>query len=815
MATDKRPFIILTVIWAFSPALVPVLADEPSTPLTVMTYNIGAYSPTIPLGLPQMAQIAQEIKDAQADVVGMTEVDIGTRNGQAPYLDMVAEIDAALTAIDYPMFHYETPTVVYYGGNGVLAIWSRHPIVSTGFAVTWSYYPSLWKVARATIQCAPDTFVHCFMTHYYIGDAIAYQDQTDAVLGYVQSFQGPRTLMGDFNFGPSATYYDQVIAAGLQDACVSAGPCDCLTVGSGAGVPAPLPRVAQIDFIFGTEEISFFDAYVPGSTVSDHWPLVASGLVPPAQPTIDRWPAALTAETIESINAESQAFVVSNSGAGALSYAITDDVDWLDASPAEGTSVNEAHTIAVIYNTAGLLPGHYSATIAISDPNATNSPRTIAVSLTVQPGPLVRPQPGTLVFQDGRKYPDQTVYAGTEDAHILQQRPLHNTGGHDALEACRYDGNDSAHDRSIVVKFTDLDTSSEAGKILQQAVLTLEYFGSRNDPGGAAKTLYIHKLLHDWGEGTKTGIDGEWAGANEVCWTKPFGATGGDNPNWNGTLDAQYADPVALDSVALGGAEDHGPVNFDVTEAVREHLASPSENFGFVIREEQGSESTQNGTRQFRSREYTGEGTGAEVLVRPSLSLTFVHQPPVSIESVATMADHGAAGELGLDVSLAAETLPDDSALVTTEPREEGITKLAVNCDDDVTLPDPPESLVESIVGVSSGDVTAYVVSVTAVGDVITLSLNPLPDQDTYTVTLADAMIAGDNDFMIRALRAEVDNAGVASQAVNALDLSDVRMHFGTDVTVDGNAKYDIILDGSINALDLSECRLHFTHTAP
>lgn len=64
-------------------ARVPALADEPATPLTTMTYNIGAYSPTIPLGPAEMAQIAQEIKDAQADVVGMTEVDVGTRNGTA------------------------------------------------------------------------------------------------------------------------------------------------------------------------------------------------------------------------------------------------------------------------------------------------------------------------------------------------------------------------------------------------------------------------------------------------------------------------------------------------------------------------------------------------------------------------------------------------------------------------------------------------------------------------------------------------------------------------------------------------------------
>ncbi len=103
----------------------------------------------------------------------------------------------------------------------------------------------------------------------------------------------------------------------------------------------------------------------------------------------------------------------------------------------------------------------------------------------------------------------------------------------------------------------------------------------------------------------------------------------------------------------------------------------------------------------------------------------------------------------------------------------------------------------------------------TAVGSRVTINLTALPDQDTYTVTLSDSLIAGDNDFMIRALVGEADNGGTSSQVVNALDLSSVRMNFGADVTAGDHAKYDIISDGAINALDLSECRVLFTHTAP
>ncbi len=190
--------------------------------------------------------------------------------------------------------------------------------------------------------------------------------------------------------------------------------------------------------------------------------------------------------------------------------------------------------------------------------------------------------------------------------------------------------------------------------------------------------------------------------------------------------------------------------------------------------------------------------------------------PRPKIQSVWSVADHGSVGEVGLQLDLTASTLPDDSALVTTESRQAGITKLVIECDRTVMPSNPPEDAVASIVGVNNGDVTGNVLSVTAVGDVLTINLSELPDQDTYAVTLAGSVIEGDRDFMVRSLRGEVNNADdPGPQVVNALDLSAVRIKFTADVTVGDNAKYDIVSDGTINALDLSDCRIQFTHTAP
>jgi endonuclease/exonuclease/phosphatase family metal-dependent hydrolase len=270
------PGVIAILVGVQLLAALPALADDSARSIRVMTYNIGAFAP-IPLGPRQFAQIAQEIKDAEADLVGLQEVGVGTET--RPRIDMVLEIDAALNAIDYPMEPYFEAYIPSGRGYGALLILSRYPIVSVGFADTLPVEDS-FKVLRATVECAPRAYLHFFLTHYYIGDGRYHQYQTDAVLDYVTAFRGPRILVGDFNFNEVSPYYGQFMAAGLDDACVASGAPDCLTVGYQAGRAAPLPRVGQIDFVFGSADVTFEDAYVPDTSVSDHWPLVASARTP-------------------------------------------------------------------------------------------------------------------------------------------------------------------------------------------------------------------------------------------------------------------------------------------------------------------------------------------------------------------------------------------------------------------------------------------------------------------------------------------------------------------------------------------------------
>jgi hypothetical protein len=84
-------------------------------------------------------------------------------------------------------------------------------------------------------------------------------------------------------------------------------------------------------------------------------------------------------------NLPNDTFTVTNGGPGTMNYTIIDDETWLDVSPGSGSlNSGEADTIDIIYNVSGLPVGQYDALITVSSGEATNSPQTLTVNLTVQ-----------------------------------------------------------------------------------------------------------------------------------------------------------------------------------------------------------------------------------------------------------------------------------------------------------------------------------------------------------------------------------------------------------------------------------------------
>ncbi len=96
----------------------------------------------------------------------------------------------------------------------------------------------------------------------------------------------------------------------------------------------------------------------------------------------------LTPSCIQGSNPSSQSFDVWNSGGGTLNYTIATDQSWLSCNPSSGDIIASCSggghaTITINYSADSLTLGNHSAVITIIDPEASNTPLTIPVSLTV------------------------------------------------------------------------------------------------------------------------------------------------------------------------------------------------------------------------------------------------------------------------------------------------------------------------------------------------------------------------------------------------------------------------------------------------
>ena len=108
------------------------------------------------------------------------------------------------------------------------------------------------------------------------------------------------------------------------------------------------------------------------------WPIVIDHTVA-ASPVISLNKSSLDFGT----TANSKTFTISNSGGGTLNWSVTDNRAWMSVSP---TSGQNSGTVTVTVSRSGLSAGTYTGTITVSDANATNSPRTVSVTMQVSGG---------------------------------------------------------------------------------------------------------------------------------------------------------------------------------------------------------------------------------------------------------------------------------------------------------------------------------------------------------------------------------------------------------------------------------------------
>ena len=122
----------------------------------------------------------------------------------------------------------------------------------------------------------------------------------------------------------------------------------------------------------------------PGATNTPRTiPVTLTVAAAPTQPTLALSPAVLSFVAVEGSVPASQTLALSNSGVGVMAWTATADAAapaWLAVSPGSGTG---AAALTVAVDPTGLAPGTYTKTITVSAPGATNTPRTVPVTLVV------------------------------------------------------------------------------------------------------------------------------------------------------------------------------------------------------------------------------------------------------------------------------------------------------------------------------------------------------------------------------------------------------------------------------------------------
>ena len=169
-------------------------------------------------------------------------------------------------------------------------------------------------------------------------------------------------------------------------------------IGSAAtGWPYDLGELPYYRFHFqGDEEGTFCIDSIGGRTASYDWLLYPPspdfngpycweiGTLP-TDPEIDVEPDSMIFEGVTGQSSPpAQTLTITNVGVGTLNWTASWNSAWLSVAPAFGTAPSN---VSVFANSTGLSTGMYYDTITVSDPNATNNPVLVPVTLILQEPP--------------------------------------------------------------------------------------------------------------------------------------------------------------------------------------------------------------------------------------------------------------------------------------------------------------------------------------------------------------------------------------------------------------------------------------------
>jgi endonuclease/exonuclease/phosphatase family metal-dependent hydrolase len=236
--------------------------------MRVLVYNVHAGKDAA--GVDNLERVADLVRETNADVVLLQEVDRGTRrSGNVDQPDALARRTGFAVAFG--------KTLDYDGGEYGIAVLSRWPITQQALVRLpveppqqrsgGSYEPR--GAQRVTIR-APGGDLALINTHLDASREDHYRRQEIRTVLAVARDAAPMVLVGgDFNSTPESEVQGAVRQGGVRDAWVVCGK------GDGFTYPADVP-VKRIDYLYLTGAATCRRAEVLETAASDHRPLLVT-----------------------------------------------------------------------------------------------------------------------------------------------------------------------------------------------------------------------------------------------------------------------------------------------------------------------------------------------------------------------------------------------------------------------------------------------------------------------------------------------------------------------------------------------------------
>jgi hypothetical protein len=261
-------------------------------------------------------------------------------------------------------------------------------------------------------------------------------------------------------------------------------------------------------------------------------------------------------------NPAPQTLTVTNEGDGRLEWTASSDASWLGSTPASGSlRKDESQDLQVRLHVAGLVPGTHQASLTIHDPKASNSPRSVAVTLRVNASAVIGLSPSSLAFSAPLGGPDPAAQVLT--VSNSGGAPLAWSLSDDAswLAAAPASGTLAAG-ASVQV---DVDVSVAglaAGS--HSATLTVTGAGASNSPRTVAVALTVNPLPVIALDPTGLSFQAPFGGPNPAGRSLKITNAGGGTLGWSAQPGAAWLG-VSPDQGSLApGASATATVNVDV-----------------------------------------------------------------------------------------------------------------------------------------------------------------------------------------------------------------------------------------------------------